>query len=162
MSVLDNSYEYQIFLNIRKTDGDNNWPDLPELPGELRIRIHQEGDNARAWVYSVSFAIGHARAELEEFVKWIAKTLEEMYPQRISLHDPQMGRPVTFPRDSVEWVDNVCRHDSWILSNIGGDSLHVEEYRFELPPRTKMILWFAVMLLALYLLTHFGLSLYFR
>lgn len=159
---MTNPYEYQFFLNIEIPAGGASEPELPPPPQEIHVHLTRRPDSRGAHVWEGSLQLGHSKADLQKFVKWMQEELPKSFPGKISLYDPQLGRAILPERDEEEWVNSVCKHDAWILSNVGGDSLHVEEPRIELPARTKMLIWFALLLLALYFLTNFGLSLYFR
>ncbi len=157
-----NPYEYQFFLNIVILEGDPPDPGLPALPEGLHVRLTRRPDARGARVWEGSLSLGHTKADLQKLVKWLREELPKIFAGKISLYDPQLGRPVLLERDEEEWITSVCKHDAWVLSNVGGDTLHVEEPRLEMPARTKMLIWFALLLVALYFLTNFGLSLYFR
>ncbi len=157
-----NPYEYQFFLNIEIPAGGAPEPELPLPPQEIHVRLTRRPDSRGAHVWEGSLQLGHSKADLQKFIKWMREEIPKSFPGKISLYDPQLGRAILPERDEEEWVTSVCKHDAWVLSNVGGDSLHVEEPRIELPARTKMLIWFALLLLALYFLTNFGLSLYFR
>ncbi|PKN44680.1 MAG: hypothetical protein CVU59_11080 [Deltaproteobacteria bacterium HGW-Deltaproteobacteria-17] len=159
---MTSTYEYQIYLNIQKLDEETAEPGLPALPEGLHVRLTRQPDTRQTRVWEGSLSIGHSRAELQIFAKWMREELPKTFAGKISLYDPQLGRSLFMERDEEEWVESVCKHDAWILSNLGGDSLHVEEPRIEMPARTKMLIWFALLLVALYFLTNFGLTLYFR
>ena len=157
-----NTYEYQIFLNIQIVDDETAEPEFPALPEGFHVRLVRMPDTRQTRVWEGSLSIGHSRAELRKFAKWMREDLPKIFPGKISLYDPQMGRSLFMERDEEEWVDAVCKHDAWILTNLGGDSLHEQEFKVEMPMRTKLLLWFGVLLVALYFLTNFGLNLYFR
>lgn len=159
---MTNTYEYQIYLNIQKLDDEVAEPEIPPLPEGIHVRLTRQPDTRQTRVWEGSLSIGHSKVELRKFVKWMREDLPKVFPGKISLYDPQLGRSLLMERDEEEWVEAVCKHDAWILGNLGGDSLHVEEPKLEMPVRTKLLLWFTLLLVALYLLTNFGLNLYFR
>ena len=159
---MTSTYDYQIYLNIQKLDEEITEPELPALPEGIHARLKRQPDTRQTRVWEGTLSIGHSKAELKIFVKWMREELPKIFSGKISLYDPQLGRSLFMERDEEEFVESVCKHDAWILSNLGGDTLHAEEPRIEMPARTKMLIWFALLLVALYFLTNFGLTLYFR
>ncbi len=155
-------YEYQLFFSIPKSDAPVR-PQLPCLPAGVQARM---ANLARRTTGNGndSLSMGHSRTELESLIKWFREDLASISTESVQVFDPQLGRQLFFHRDgdAQDFIDSVCKHDAWVLNHVGGDSLHVEPLDTGMPVRTRMLLIFAGLLLALYLLTNFMLDLYFR
>lgn len=155
-------YEYQLFFGFPKVSMHQR-PQLPSLPAGIHAHITEIEDKDN-WRWECSLSMGHSRTELESLVTWFQKDLSSISPEPMQVFDPQLGRQLFFHRDgdAQDFIESVCKHDAWVLNHVGGDSLHVEPIQDGLPVRTRMLLIFAGLLLALYWLTNFMLDLYFR
>lgn len=150
------TYNYSLFIRINGEKADLV---LPKLPFE-EIRLIEEHRSAKKRSLNLMVPLGLPRERIVDLLEWFEK-LEELVTS-YTLFDPQLGRTLELPKDDEALLESILAHDAWILDNVGGDSYAPGDHETSLlPPRTKLLIWFVVIIIMLYFLTRLALSSYF-
>ncbi|MBU1220907.1 hypothetical protein KKF34_03790 [Myxococcota bacterium] len=146
-------YNYELYQR-KVPDMPENLPTAPENTG---VVIKNE---EKSWIFSIP--VGHPEAIVNEILEWIEETIIPFNPGG-EIYDPQAGHNWMIGQDKIVLTEAIIRHNKWIMENIGtGDYIPPDTDEPGMPVRTKMIIWFAIILVGLYFLLNFALDMHLK
>ncbi|MGM0595607.1 MAG: hypothetical protein ACQES9_01070 [Myxococcota bacterium] len=153
-------YSYKLFFQVEEVPPPEQIKEKwKEFPADSVIKVAFNDLLGKKW--KISIPTGMAAEDLNQLFDWLSEFIK-LYSGEVIIFDPQLGRNIDFENDLQELIFSILQHDKWIIENVGGSSLSSAHDDYELiPGRTKIVLIFAVFLVALYFFTNFLLGIYF-
>jgi hypothetical protein len=155
---MGSAYNYSLFVRIKDS---NDGITLESAPEDLFLIIKPLKRHGSKSGWNILVPLGLSREKLADFLEWLEE-IHDIFKEKFELFDPQQGFSIEPDKDGDELIEEIIKHDTWILDNIGGDSVSaISSDSGKMSGKSKLLFWFTGIIFGLYFLTKCSLSIYF-